>query len=93
MSQQHMYNRVNYVSHMVNQTLQKVCVGLEINHHMTWGTARSSFIAKMLDEGCHAYQIAEMTGNSPMTIYKHYYGITNREEIRDRLNDISSKYD
>ena len=88
MPQHKMYTRVNYINHMVADTMQKVCAELGIPHHITWGTARSSFICKMLDEGYHIYQVAEMTGNSPITIYKHYYGITNREKIKSHLNHV-----
>jgi hypothetical protein len=42
----------------------------------------------MLDEGYHIYQVAEMTGNSPMTIYKHYYGITDRQTIREGMEKL-----
>ncbi len=86
MPQHKMYGRVNYMTQAVGQTMQKVCNELGITHHITWSTARSSFICKMLDEGYHIYQVAEMTGNSPMAIYKHYYGITNREDIRQKMN-------
>lgn len=86
MPQHKMYGRVNYITQAVAQTMEKVCAELGITHHITWSTARSSFICKMLDEGYHIYQVAEMTGNSPMAIYKHYYGITNREDIRQKMN-------
>lgn len=88
MPQHKMYGRVNYITQAVSQTMEKICAELGISHHITWSTARSSFICKMLDEGYHIYQVAEMTGNSPMAIYKHYYGITNREEIRNTINEI-----
>lgn len=88
MPQHKMYGRVNYMTQAVGQTIQKVCNELGITHHITWSTARSSFICKMLDEGYHIYQVAEMTGNSPMAIYKHYYGITNREEIKTVMGKI-----
>lgn len=89
MPQHKMYTRVNYVTRMVAQTMNKVCAELGITNCITWGTARSSFICKMLDEGCHIYQVAEMTGNSPMTMYKHYYGITNREEIKTKMSNMT----
>ncbi len=87
-SQCQMYDRVTYINAKVAQTMRKVCAHLGIPHHITWGTARSSFICKMLDEGYHIYQVAEMTGNSPMTIYKHYYGITDRQSIRDGMERL-----
>lgn len=87
-TQRQMYDRVNYITQKVAGTMKKVCAELGIAHHVTWGTARSSFICKMLDEGYHIYQVAEMTGNSPMAIYKHYYGITDRATIKNGLNSI-----
>lgn len=80
MSQRKMYGRVNYITQSVAQTMAKICAERGITHHITWSTARGSFICKMLDEGYHIYQVAEMTGNSPMAIYKHYYGITDKEK-------------
>lgn len=76
----------DYVTHMVSSTLKKVCTELGIPHHITWSTARSSFICKMLDEGYHVYQVAEMTGNSPAAIYKNYYGITNRNRLKNHID-------
>lgn len=87
MPQHKMYTRVNYITSAIAETMRKVCAELGISHHITWGTARSSFICKMLDEGYHIYQVAEMTGNSPMAIYKHYYGITDRENICQGINN------
>ncbi|WP_418450285.1 integrase [Alistipes sp.] len=87
-SQHKMYTRVNYTTRMVAETLRKICAELGINHHIAWSTARSSFICKMLDEGYHVYQVAEMTGNSPMAIYKHYYGITDKEKISLMMNNM-----
>lgn len=83
-----MMRRVNWINQSVNETLGKVCEQLEIPQKITWGSARSSFISKMLDEGYTPTQIAEQTGNSPATIYKHYYAITNPEEVRAKMNRI-----
>ncbi len=83
-----MMRRVNWINLSVNKTLEKVCEKLELPQKITWGTARSSFISKMLDEGYTPTQVAEQTGNSPATIYKHYYAITNSEKIRAEMNTI-----
>ena len=53
-----------------------------------WSSARSSFISKMIDEGYHPLQVAEQVGNSPQTIYKYYYTITNPEEVREKMNRV-----
>ena len=42
----------------------------------------------MVDAGNNPYVIAEMTGNSPLTIYKHYYKNTKREEIKRQMEEM-----
>ena len=42
----------------------------------------------MVDEGYHPLQVAEQVGNSPQTIYKYYYTITNKEEVREGMNKV-----
>ena len=83
-----MMRRVSWINLSVNKILEKVCEKLEIPRKITWGAARSSFISRMLDEGYTPTQVAEQTGNSPATIYKHYYAITNTEEVRAKMNKI-----
>lgn len=87
MDQAHMYATVKRVGNKVNKTLQKICDYLGIREKIYWSSARSSFISKMIDEGYHPLQVAEQVGNSPQTIYKHYYTITNPEEVREKMND------
>lgn len=86
MDQAHMYATVSRVSCKVNRTLQKICDHLGIREKVYWSSARSSFISKMIDEGYHPLQVAEQVGNSPQTIYKYYYTITNPEEVREKMN-------
>ena len=43
---------------------------LRIKENITWYSARGSFISKMVDAGNNPYVVAEMAGNSPLTIYK-----------------------
>lgn len=88
MDQAHMYATVSRVSCKVNRTLQKICDHLGIREKVYWSSARSSFISKMIDEGYHPLQVAEQVGNSPQTIYKYYYTITNQEELRKSMNKI-----
>lgn len=82
------HKRVQYIGEGVNTLLRKVCADLEITQKITWSTARSSFISKMLDEGYHPLIVAEQTGNSPQVIYKNYYSITNPDEVRRRMNQM-----
>lgn len=88
MDQAHLYATVSRVSCKVNRTLQKICDHLDIREKVYWSSARSSFISKMVDEGYHPLQVAEQVGNSPQTIYKYYYTITNKEEVREGMNRI-----
>lgn len=87
LTQTQMYNRVGNITINISKTLTKICTDLGIKENITWSSARSTFISKMLDDGYHVYQVAEMTGNSPATIYKYYYGITNPEELKENMNE------
>jgi len=40
----------------------------------------------MIDEGFHPLQVAELSGNSPQTIYRHYYTISNKEKMKEKMN-------
>ena len=88
MIQRHKYERVRYMTLTVNATLRKICMEQGIEERVVWSSARGSFISRMIDEGYHPLQIAQMAGNSPNTIYKYYYAITNPEQIREGMNRI-----
>jgi hypothetical protein len=42
----------------------------------------------MIDEGFHPLQVAELAGNSPLTIYRHYYTISDKEKMKEKMNVI-----
>lgn len=42
----------------------------------------------MVDQGYSPYVVAEMAGNSPMVIYKHYYKNTKADEMLKEMNSI-----
>lgn len=77
--------RVKQLSQRLSKTLTKACNMLGIPDNITWYSARGSFISKMVDAGNNPYVVAEMAGNSPMTIYKHYYKNTKRDEIKQEM--------
>ncbi|MFI3262518.1 MAG: tyrosine-type recombinase/integrase [Rikenellaceae bacterium] len=87
-TQSKLYGRVKRINTKVNETLRKICEHQGITSKVTWSTARSSYISKMIDEGFHPLQIAELAGNSPQTIYKHYYTISDKERMWDRMNEV-----
>lgn len=87
-SEKHKYELVSRLTVKVNKTLKKICLHQGINEKVTWGTARSSFITKLIDEGYHPLQVAELVGNNPQTIYKYYYINTNKEKMRKHLNEL-----
>jgi hypothetical protein len=87
-SEKNRYELVSRLTVKVNKTLRKICVHQGIREKVTWGTARSCFITKLIDEGYHPLQIAEQVGNNPQTIYKYYYINTNKEKMRKHLNEL-----
>ncbi len=42
----------------------------------------------MIDERFHPLQVAELAGNSPQTIYRHYYTISDKEKMKEKMNNI-----
>lgn len=87
-TQSKLYGRVKRINEKVNETLRKICNHCGIKSRVTWGTARSSYISKMIDEGFHPLQVAELAGNSPQTIYRHYYTISDKEKMKEKMNDV-----
>lgn len=87
-TQSKLYGRVKRINAKVNETLRKICDHCGIKSRVTWGTARSSYISKMIDEGFHPLQVAELAGNSPQTIYRHYYTISDKEKMKQRMNKV-----
>ena len=81
-----LYGRIKRINEKVNQTLKKICKLSDIDQRITWSTARSSYISRMIDEGFHPLQVAELAGNSPQTIYRHYYTISNKEKMKEKMN-------
>lgn len=86
-TQSKLYGRVKRINEKVNETLRKICDHCGIKSRVTWGTARSSYISKMIDEGFHPLQVAELAGNSPQTIYRHYY-TSNKEKMKNKMNKV-----
>lgn len=87
-TQSKLYGRVKRINAKVNETLRKICDHLGIKSHITWGTARSSYISKMIDEGFHPLQVAELAGNSPQTIYRYYYTLSDKEKMKQKMNEV-----
>lgn len=82
------YARVKQISVLVRRTLSKACRILKIKEKTTWYSARGSFISRMVDDGNSPYAVAEMAGNSPMTIWKNYYKNTEREKLSERMRAV-----
>ena len=86
--EEHKYELVLRLTVKVNKTLKKICLHQGITEKVTKGTAHSCFIPKLIDEGYHPLQIVEKVGNNLQTIYKYYYINTNKEKMRDHLNEL-----
>ena len=66
-------------------TLNKVAKKLRCER-FKWYAARGTFITKMLDEMYHPIAVAEFAGNSPQTIYNHYWKQTKQEDVLADMN-------
>lgn len=80
--------RISNLTVKMTLTLAKACRLLKIKDKLTWYSARASFITRMVDQGYSPYVVAEMAGNSPMVIYKHYYKNTKADEMLKEMNSI-----
>lgn len=80
--------RISNLTTKMTKTLAKACRLAKVKCSLTWYSARASFITRMVDQGYSPYVVAEMAGNSPMVIYKHYYKNTQGDEMLKQMNSI-----
>jgi site-specific recombinase XerD len=80
-------NRLRGVQVNMSETLKKVSKKLRCQE-FGWYAARGTFITKMLDEGFHPIAVAEFAGNSPKTIYEHYWKQTKHEDVLASMNKM-----
>jgi integrase len=80
-------NRLRGVGVNMSNTLKKVAKKLHCKE-FGWYAARGTFITKMLDEGFHPIAVAEFAGNSPKTIYDHYWKQTKHEDVLQSMNQM-----
>ena len=73
--------RLKRLCDKVNKTLKKVKGLIKYKGKLTWYSARGTFISKMIDNNIHPIIVAQMAGNSPNTIYKHYFKNTTEDVI------------
>lgn len=89
-TEEQMRNRVESFSYRLNNTLKKVCEVINYPEHITWYSARGSFITALVDAGLPVSLVAKQAGNSIAMIEKHYYKITKPEELKDKNECILS---
>jgi integrase len=80
-------NKLRGVGVNMTHTLKKVAKKLRCKE-FGWYAARGTFITKMLDEGFHPIAVAEFAGNSPKTIYEHYWKQTRHEDVLQSMNQM-----
>lgn len=80
--------RIIRLREKVNRTLKKVAGELKLDREFTWYAARGTFITKMIDEGYHPVAVAKFAGNSPKTIYKHYWDQTHKDDVLKHMNEM-----
>lgn len=79
---------VKRLQEKVNRTLKIIAKELNLNEEFTWYAARGTFITKMIDEGYHPIAVAKFAGNSPNTIYKHYWDQTHKNDVLKHMNEM-----
>ena len=72
---------MNKIRTKVNITLRKLSEVIKYNDKITWYSARGTFITTMIADNVHPAIVAEMAGNSPQTIFKHYFKNTTQKAI------------
>jgi integrase len=80
-------NRLTGIRVNMARTLKKVAQKLRCEE-FHWYAARGAFITKMLDEMYHPIAVAEFAGNSPKTIYNHYWKQTRHEDVLADMNKM-----
>jgi integrase len=80
-------NRLRGIRFNMTNTLKKVAKKLRCEE-FHWYAARGAFITKMLDEMYHPIAVAEFAGNSPKTIYDHYWKQTRHEDVLAAMNQM-----
>ena len=78
--------RVRKVCKQVNLVLCKVQKLIKYKEKITWYTARGTFISMMIADGFLPIDVAGMSGNSPNTIYRHYYNIMDQKQLDAKLD-------
>ncbi|MFI3262937.1 MAG: phage integrase SAM-like domain-containing protein [Rikenellaceae bacterium] len=77
--------RMKRVGREVNLVLRKVCKIIMYDERITWYSARGTFISEMIASDIHPIDVAAMAGNSPQTIYKHYYKNVDQKQVDDKM--------
>ncbi|MFI3264707.1 MAG: tyrosine-type recombinase/integrase [Rikenellaceae bacterium] len=72
--------RLNEAGKAVSAVLTKICTVIKYKENITWYSARGTFISTMIAAGLNPSVVAGMAGNSPQTIYKHYFKNIDQKE-------------
>lgn len=80
--------RLKKLCFKVNLALRKLQKIIKYKEKITWYSARGTFITEMIAADIHPVVVAEMAGNSPNTIYKHYYKNTDYKQIDARVDTV-----
>ncbi len=69
----------------VSLVLEKVRKIIKHKEKITWYSARGTFISEMIASDIHPVDVAGMAGNSPNTIYKHYYKVMDQKQVDTKM--------
>lgn len=88
LSEKQQHDRVERLTHKVNQTLEKIRKLVKYPAKITWYSARGTFITRMLKKGYNTSDVGAFAGNTATTIDRHYYRAIFNEETRKDINKI-----
>ncbi len=79
------YRKLKRTQERVSKVLEKVRKIIKHKEKITWYSARGTFISEMIASDIHPVDVAAMAGNSPNTIYKHYYKNVDQKEVDNKM--------
>ncbi|MFI3293670.1 MAG: hypothetical protein SNI70_09155, partial [Rikenellaceae bacterium] len=79
------HRKLKRTQERVSKVLEKVRKIIKHKDKITWYSARGTFISEMIASDIHPVDVAGMAGNSPNTIYKHYYKIMDQKQVDRKM--------
>ena len=79
------HRKLKRTQERVSLVLEKIRKLIKHKDKITWYSARGTFISEMIASDIHPIDVAAMAGNSPNTIYKHYYKNVDQKQVDSKM--------